>query len=831
MLPISRTGLLRRATRMRAVATAGLLVLSAIGLAGTPLTAQALNACTQGSPVNCTIGGFEIDGNTISDGGTDWQSASVWDKTNNAATAGAYTPFYDLFNTTADDIMSQGSKESDQTSWQCVNSKAPGKSDLGGPNYTATLPGSDSSDPGTTGGEFAPKDGKSWAGAIWFENTGGKQYLFSNFQRYSVNGDVHLDIEFNKATTLLDGGSGCPTLPVRSQGDVLLTYDTSNGGAIIFVSAFVFNCTTATTTGDPCPGELGSFAPDNANKLVNGSTFAGVANISPASSDAGVTAGAYGEAGLNLTDTIGDFSCGEFGDAYMKTRSAGTSDLANGKAEVKDLTQPVQFNPGLCPTSTLAKFQADETTQAADAAGTDESGATDQTADAALTYNQKCSTALTNSTPASCASGASTTPMSANPGDELSYKLVYKNVGGGTAPNPVVTDSIPAGSSYVGGSQTCPSGTTCIAAATVAANPCSSSAAGSPGAVTALVWCLPAEAPTGAGAGVALYYEVDVNATGTSGTAYIENYGHVTDSQITSDTASNSNYVAAAVLYSPNPALVKKQADVRQGSQKCNTATIGASTPGSVSSNSQCILVAGTLNASPTFVTSLSSNPGPGDTLEYQLTYSNTNGTAPNTNVVVTDAIPSNSTFVNSSCTVSAGSCIADAATAASAKCTDTSATTGVLTVVWCLSSVAVNAAPTLTFQVKLASPLDSGTVITNTANGTSDDGPTGPATVTATVTASPNLGLVKTVGAPFTGGTCPATKTCVTYTLSYFNSGDGGLTGQTITDTFPSGMTFVGASNSGSNSSGTVTWTGISVPAGSSAGSPAGSVTLTLSL
>jgi uncharacterized repeat protein (TIGR01451 family) len=804
-----------RKTRAAAIGTV-LAVALGLSFAGSRLTVQAAEpVCTANSVViNCTLGGFEIDGNTVPEGGTDWQSSTVF-------TSAAYTPFYDLFNSTSDDIMSQGSKESDQTTWSCVNSKPPGKSDLGGANYTATAPSSDASDPGTTAGEFAPKNGKSWAGSLWFTTVNNNQFLYSNFQRFAVNGDVHLDIEFNKASTLLS--SGCPTLPVRSQGDILLTYDTVNGGAQIFISAFIFNCTTVVSKGTPCPGMLGSFAPDNTNALVDGGTFAGTANISPAGTDVGVTAGAFGEAGLNLTQTIGNFTCGQFGLSYMRTRSAGTSDIANGKAEVKDLTQPVPFNPGLCPVSTLTKWQADETTQGADGQGTDESGATDMTADAALTFNQNCS--LADQTAKLCGTDASAVPppMSASPGDELVYKLIYKNTGGGAAPNPVVTDAIPAGTTYVAGSQSCPASATCIAAdATTfhSATPCTST--NGSGTITELVWCLPSEA---ANATVNLFFEVDVAATGTPGTVIIENFGSVTDTGVTSDTGSNSNNVAATVTYSPNPALSKQQANVSQAALKCNTATIGSSSPGSISSNSDCVSIpAAPFSGTPTFVTTLASNPGPGDILEYQLTYSNLNGTSANTGVVVTDSIPANSTFVSGTCSASAGTCITDAATAANAKCTDSNGTP-VATIVWCISSVAVNATDTLTFQVRLASPLDSGTVITNTANGTSDQGPTGPATVTATVTATPNLGLTKTAGAAFTGGICPSGKTCVTYTLTASNTGNGSISGQTITDTFPSGMTFVSASNGGTNSSGTVTWTGISVAAGGST-----SVTLTLS-
>ena len=482
-----------------------LIVAGGLGFAGSRLTVQAAEpACTTTTTVNCTFGGFEIDGNTPSNGGLDWTSATV-------TGSGDLSNFYDRFNTTADDIMSNGSKESDQTTWSCVTNKAPGKADLGGPWYTT--------------GQFAPSGGKSWAGSIWFENTDpghadNVQFLYGNFQRFTTNGDVHLDYEFNKSSTTLS--SGCTSLGKRSQGDVLITFDTSNGGASIFVSAFKWVCSTTTAQGVVCPGG-GSF--QIAANLVSGSTFDGTANISPAGSDPGVQAGAFGEAGLDLTHTIGAFSCGEFGNAYMKTRSAGTSDIANGQAEVKDFTQPVPFNPGLCPHSGLTKAQADETTQNAANHTTEatEGGTQDNTDDAALTY--------TADTAAS--------PLAVNPGDELVYRLTYTNTGGGPASNVVVTDSIPTGTAFVAGS----------------CNP-SCTTTGSP--VTGVTFSLGSEA---SGANVPLYFEVTVNATsGTAGNVTIENFGHVA---ATGETGSDSNHVFAQTLYQPSSSLHKKEADVQ----------------------------------------------------------------------------------------------------------------------------------------------------------------------------------------------------------------------------------------------------------------------------
>jgi uncharacterized repeat protein (TIGR01451 family) len=63
-------------------------------------------------------------------------------------------------------------------------------------------------------------------------------------------------------------------------------------------------------------------------------------------------------------------------------------------------------------------------------------------------------------------------------------------------------------------------------------------------------------------------------------------------------------------------------------------------------------------------------------------------------------------------------------------------------------------------------------------------------------------------------------------YTITLKNIGNAGATGVTITDPIPANTSFVSASNGGSNSNGTVSWSGLSIPSGGSV-----SVTLTLSI
>jgi uncharacterized repeat protein (TIGR01451 family) len=56
-----------------------------------------------------------------------------------------------------------------------------------------------------------------------------------------------------------------------------------------------------------------------------------------------------------------------------------------------------------------------------------------------------------------------------------------------------------------------------------------------------------------------------------------------------------------------------------------------------------------------------------------------------------------------------------------------------------------------------------------------------------------------------------------VTYTLTLRNIGNAAATGVTITDPVPANTSFVSADNGGANSNGTVTWSGLPIPAGGS--------------
>jgi hypothetical protein len=264
-----------------------------------------LAAIVQGSS---SVGSFEIDGNVADDSGAgeplDWNSPPP-----------NVTTFIDQTGS-GDDIFGLGSKELDQAGWVCGTGSAPPKGDI-------------------------------VKGAISFRILDGKQYLYFSFFRQATTGDVHIDYEFNQLTTATASASqSCSTLPRRSVGDLVVTFDTDEGGKNIQVRAFRWN--GAGFVEFP----LG----------VQGAVWDAAVNIP--NTIPGAAAGAFGEGALNLTDTVGNIGCGEFNGIYMKTRASTAIDSA-----LKDRTRP-QSLAVVVPTPDLSKAKASGSAFAAHVADT-----------------------------------------------------------------------------------------------------------------------------------------------------------------------------------------------------------------------------------------------------------------------------------------------------------------------------------------------------------------------------------------------------------------------------------------------------------------------------
>lgn len=181
-----------------------------------------------------------------------------------------------------------------------------------------------------------------------------------------------------------------------------------------------------------------------------------------------------------------------------------------------------------------------------------------------------------------------------------------------------------------------------------------------------------------------------------------------------------------------------------------------------------------------------------GGLITYTLVYTNT-GTDTATNVVISDPIPAQTTFVSAS---SGGTYAAGAVT-------------------WNLGALAAGGFGTASFTVRTDSPLPDGTQILNTGYtiGCTEQPPVAGPPVSTTISSAPVLSIVKTAApSPVLSGDL------LTYTLTYSNTGTDTALGTVITDPLPPLTTFVSATHGGTFAGGVVTWNLGSVPAGTTA-------------
>ncbi len=232
-----------------------------------------------------SVGSFEIDGNLVDDPPgepIDWST----DPAGNNPHPGLFNrvDFVDASGQ-GDGSFGQGTKELEPGAWSCVTGGVPGKDDI-------------------------------LRGSVAVRAIGQKRFMYVNFFRASPQGDAHMDYEFNQSA---EKNPACPDLPKRTQGDVLIAFDTENGGKIILVRAFKWVGDASVGTFEELP--LGS----------QGALWAAAVNIP--NTIPGVQAGVYGEAAINLTDSPLQLLCPEF--AYMKTRASTSI-----SSELKDRTAP-----------------------------------------------------------------------------------------------------------------------------------------------------------------------------------------------------------------------------------------------------------------------------------------------------------------------------------------------------------------------------------------------------------------------------------------------------------------------------------------------------------
>lgn len=183
------------------------------------------------------------------------------------------------------------------------------------------------------------------------EFVSGSNFLYLAWERTNVLGSANMDFEINQAAQPNLTSTGPKTL-VRTAGDILITFDFTNGGGnpVLGLLKWVTSgnksqCFSANSV--PCWGNrVDLSAAGFAEGQVNAGTVTDpIANVSLP----GLT---FGEAAVNLT-AAGVFppgTCEAFGSAFLKSRSS-----ASFPAEVKDFVAPQPINVSNCGTIVVKK--------------------------------------------------------------------------------------------------------------------------------------------------------------------------------------------------------------------------------------------------------------------------------------------------------------------------------------------------------------------------------------------------------------------------------------------------------------------------------------------
>jgi Prealbumin-like fold domain len=310
------------------------------------------------------------DGNLIQEatpaGNTDWcnqtatQLAALTPA--NVCPTGSLAPNLsqqtDLIKSTSDNAFGQGSKEDTPCPTVVFGSIPPQKSDLSR-FYTA------------------------------HEIVGGDTFLYLAWERSNILGNANMDFEFNQSKTLCSNEPTGNQVPVRTNGDLMVTYDFGGSGSpqlnLLFwldgtskdpvdgTTETVSQCFSANAF--PCWGDHTSLS-GNSEGAVNSTNVTDPINPNaPRTLIGDSSGGTFGEASIDLSQVLptvfgpNPTTCESFGSAYLKSRSSSSF-----TAEQKDFVSPASVSLNNC--GSLLIYKTDGTNGLAGATFTAVKGTT-----------------------------------------------------------------------------------------------------------------------------------------------------------------------------------------------------------------------------------------------------------------------------------------------------------------------------------------------------------------------------------------------------------------------------------------------------------------------
>jgi hypothetical protein len=262
------------------------------------------------------------DGNLLTNpttfGTTDWQNVA-------GLNAG-----FDLPSGSGDNSFGQGTKEDNPAVTVVSGSIPPNKSDLTR-FYEASEIGSNN-----------------------------HNFLYLAWERSNVLGSANMDFEINQAVTPGLGSPGPHTIN-RTAGDLLVTYDFTNGGGKPTLGLLFWLTAAAGNTAGQCFSSNSLPCWGNHETLNGSDSIGAVNNLDPVTDPLfpsqpnyinPVPALQFGETAIDLTaaNVFPPGTCEAFGSAFLKSRAS-----ASFGAEVKDFIAPIPVNISNCGSIKIIK--------------------------------------------------------------------------------------------------------------------------------------------------------------------------------------------------------------------------------------------------------------------------------------------------------------------------------------------------------------------------------------------------------------------------------------------------------------------------------------------
>ena len=261
-------------------------------------------------------------------------------------------------NMTLTDVASFGTNDNDSLDWANAPNRVTG-TDLvrsGADESFGQGTKEDTAVPTVVDGSIPPNKSDLKNFYISHQVIAGEAFLYLSWVRTNSLGSANMDFEFNKSMQISANGE----TPVRTAGDMLVTFDFASGGNQVDLSLLRWLTSGAdsaceangATTAEGCWGNQVDL---DASGLADGAVNDGFTTPDSISGGTIVSQG-FGEAGINLSDALnlGPNDCDGFAQAYLKSRSSDSFTAA-----LKDFVPPQPVNINLCQPATVKVVKTD----------------------------------------------------------------------------------------------------------------------------------------------------------------------------------------------------------------------------------------------------------------------------------------------------------------------------------------------------------------------------------------------------------------------------------------------------------------------------------------